>query len=343
MIVGKYVVIRPFELGDEIYLHKWWNDENMMGDSGLGFGTLQSLNYLKDKVLKEIDNGSLYNDKKCFMICKKEGLKPIGEINYNEYDARNQKSEFGIKICEINEQGKGYGEDALRCFIDFMFKNLNLNKIELTTMKENIRAQNLYKKLGFKEIGIIREAYFNSKYGKFSDIVYMDILKNEWLKISQKPKNLQIDERLRLVTPSKENWDIGLKWYQDKDILYNSEGVQGKVYDLETIYRMYSKLDELGELYFIEIMDEGVYKIIGDVTLSEENMPIVIGDKKYWGLGIGKKVILKLLDRAKELGYKSITIPEIYDYNNRSKRLFKSVGFKEFKTNKESKSYKIYL
>lgn len=125
--------------------------------------------------------------------------------------------------------------------------------------------------------------------------------------------------------------------------MYNSEGVQDKVYDLETIYRMYSKLDELGELYFIEIMDDGVYKIIGDGTLSEENMPIVIGDKKYWGLGIGKKVILKLLDRAKELGYKSITIPEIYDYNNRSKRLFKSVGFKEFKTNKESKSYKIYL
>ncbi|MCR1849586.1 GNAT family N-acetyltransferase [Paeniclostridium sordellii] len=318
MIVGKYVLIRPFELGDEIYLHKWWNDENMMGDSGLGFGTLQSLNYLKDKVLKEINNGSLYNDKKCFMICKKEGLKPIGEINYNGYD-------------------------ALRCFVDFMFKNLNLNKIELTTMKENIRAQNLYKKLGFKEIGIIRDAYFNSKYGEFSDIVYMDILKKEWLKINQKPKNLQIDERLRLVTLSKENWNIGLKWYQDKDVLYNSEGVQDKVYDLETIYRMYSKLDELGELYFIEIMDDGVYKIIGDVTLSEENMPIVIGDKKYWGLGIGKKVILKLLDRAKELGYKSITIPEIYDYNNRSKRLFKSVGFKEFKTNKESKSYKIYL
>ncbi|QYE99706.1 GNAT family N-acetyltransferase [Paraclostridium sordellii] len=171
----------------------------------------------------------------------------------------------------------------------------------------------------------------------------MDILKNEWLKINQKPKNLKIDERLRLVTLSKENWDIGLKWYQDKDVLYNSEGVQDKVYDLETIYRMYSRLDELGELYFIEIMDDGVYKIIGDVTLSEENMPIVIGDKKYWGLGIGKKVILKLLDRAKELGYKSITIPEIYDYNNRSKRLFKSVGFKEFKMNKESKSYKIYL
>nr|WP_243196566.1 GNAT family protein [[Eubacterium] tenue] len=62
-----------------------------------------------------------------------------------------------------------------------MFKNLNLNKIELTTIIDNKRAQNLYKKLGFKEIGIIRQAYFDSRYGRFSDVVYMDLLKSEWI------------------------------------------------------------------------------------------------------------------------------------------------------------------
>lgn len=181
------MIIRPFELGDEIYLHKWWNDGDMMGDSGLGFGTLQSFECIKNKVLNEVKNGSLYkSDRKCFIICKKGDFKPIGEINYNDYDARNQKAEFGIKICEVEEQGKGYGEDALRHFIGFMFKNLNLNKIELTTMKDNIRAQSLYKKLGFKEIGIIREAYFDSRYGEFADIVYMDLLKKEYLELEAK-------------------------------------------------------------------------------------------------------------------------------------------------------------
>lgn len=80
-----------------------------------------------------------------------------------------------------SEQRKGYGEDALSHFLDFMFKNLNLNKIELTTIIDNKRAQNLYKKLGFKEIGIIRQAYFDSRYGRFSDVVYMDLLKSEWI------------------------------------------------------------------------------------------------------------------------------------------------------------------
>lgn len=86
-------------------------------------------------------------------------MEPIGEMNYADWSSRNQKCEFGIKICEITEQGKGYGKDALYHFIDFLFRSLNLNKIELTSMIDNKRAHNLYKQLGFKEIGIIREGF----------------------------------------------------------------------------------------------------------------------------------------------------------------------------------------
>lgn len=343
MITGKKVIIRQFELGDEEFLYKWWNDGKMMEHSGLAFGTLQSKEFIKNKVVNEVNNGSICkNDKKCFMICKKENLIPIGEINYNSYDSRNQKAEFGIKICEENEQGKGYGEDALTHFIDFMFKNLNLNKIELTTMIDNIRAQSMYKKLGFKEIGVIRKAYFDSRYGDFSDVIYMDLLKDEWNKKDKNIKTIEISESLRLMKLGKYEWDIALPWYQDKDILYYSEGVINKVYDLEAINKMYSYLQSQGELYFIQVLENGVYKTIGDVALSENNMPIVIGDKSYWGRGIGKKAILTLIDRAKKIKIKSIKV-EIYKYNKRSQKLFTSVGFKEIEENEKSKIYKMYL
>ncbi|MGX4600060.1 GNAT family N-acetyltransferase [Faecalimicrobium sp. JNUCC 81] len=64
-----------------------------------------------------------------------------------------------------------------------MFKFLNLNKIELTTMEDNKRAQSLYEKFGFKKIGVIREAYFDSRYGEFSNVIYMDLLKKDWINI----------------------------------------------------------------------------------------------------------------------------------------------------------------
>ena len=182
MIEGKYIFIRQLELGDEEYLYKWWNNGDMMGHATHAFGTLQSKEAIRINILKEIENSNMYPDRKRFIICKREGNKPIGEMNYCDWDARNQKCEFGIKICESDEQGKGYGKDALYHFVDFIFRFLNLNKIELTTMLDNKKAQILYKTMGFEEIGVIRQGYFDSRTGDYQDVVYMDLLKSDWVK-----------------------------------------------------------------------------------------------------------------------------------------------------------------
>ena len=185
LIEGKNIIIRQLELGDEEFLYKWWNNGSLMEHATHVFGTLQSKEAIRNSILREIENSSLHPKSKRFIICKKENLEPIGEINYGDLDARSQKCEFGIKICEIAQQGKGYGQDALYHFIDFLFRFLNLNKIELTSMIDNTRAHNLYRKLGFKEIGIVREGYFDSRTGDFSDVLFMDLLKREWLEVKE--------------------------------------------------------------------------------------------------------------------------------------------------------------
>lgn len=180
MIKGKKVIIRPLMLGDEDILNKWWNDGDLMSHATLAYGTLQSKETIRASIQQEIDNQNLYPTNKRFLILSKDTLKPIGEMGYGGWSARNQKVEFGIKICEVDEQGKGYGIDALYHFIDFLFRFLNLNKIELTSMIDNERAHSLYRKLGFKEIGIVRQGTFDSRTGTFTDVMYMDILKSEW-------------------------------------------------------------------------------------------------------------------------------------------------------------------
>lgn len=180
MIIGKNIIIRQYELEDEKYIYKWWNDGKVMAHAGFYSGLMKSREAIKLDILQEVQKNELYPKSKRFMICKKESLIPIGGLCYNDWDSKNQKCEIGIKICDIAEQGKGYGEDALHNFLKYLFRHLNLNKIELTAMKDNNKAQNLYKKLGFKEIGIIREGYFDSRYGKFVDVVYMDLLKKDF-------------------------------------------------------------------------------------------------------------------------------------------------------------------
>lgn len=151
---------------------------------------------------------------------------------------------------------------------------------------------------------------------------------------------LQVDNNIFLLKNDEKYWKLAYNWYQDLEILKYSEGVSGG-YDIETINRMYKYLDSLGELFFIAYKDDGDFKIIGDVTLSEMNMPIVIGEKDYWGKGIGSKVIEKLIGRAREKGMKEIYVPQIYSFNYGSKRIFEKNGFIEVYRSEEFSSYMI--
>ena len=140
------------------------------------------------------------------------------------------------------------------------------------------------------------------------------------------PAYMEINETLRLRRYDGAA-DFALTWYQDEALVYLVDGVK-KPYDRETLYSMYNYLDQRGELYFIEARTEGGFVPIGDVTFSRTDMPIVIGEAAYRGRGVGKQVILALMDRGRQLGYDTLGVREIYDFNAASIRCFTSCGFR---------------
>lgn len=106
---------------------------------------------------------------------------------------------------------------------------------------------------------------------------------------------------------------------------------------------MYEYLSTHGELYFIEILEDGKFTAIGDVTLKAQNLPIVIGLAKYRGVGIGTLVMRAILRRAKEIGITKIYSSVIYDYNTASCRLHESLGFKCVETRGNERIYELVL
>lgn len=122
--------------------------------------------------------------------------------------------------------------------------------------------------------------------------------------------------------------DFALEWYQDEEMVKLVDGPEAKIYDKEKLYRMYNYLNNKGELYFIEVKNNKEFKPIGDVTLCEDDMPIVIGNKAYRGKGLGEKVIRALIKRGQELGYETIKVKEIYSFNKASQKCFEKAGFK---------------
>ena len=63
------------------------------------------------------------------------------------------------------------------------------------------------------------------------------------------------------------------------------------------------------------------------MTFAREDMPIVIGVPEYRGRGIGRQVILALMDRGRRLGFDKLGVREIYDWNTASIRCFTACGF----------------
>lgn len=138
------------------------------------------------------------------------------------------------------------------------------------------------------------------------------------------------------------NFDFALEWYQDEETVMLVDGIN-EPYDVEKLRRMYSYLNELGELYFIEVLEGDKYIPIGDVTFCCKDMPIVIGVKTYRGKEIGKKVVTALIERGKQLGYSSLEVKEIYEYNIVSQKLFEGVGFKKYEKTEKGYRYKLNL
>ena len=157
----------------------------------------------------------------------------------------------------------------------------------------------------------------------------------------EQPALIQIDESLRLRKYDGVH-DFALEWYLDEETVYLVDGKRDP-YTVERLGRMYRYLNNAGELYFIEVLENGTYKPIGDVTFWQENMPIVIGDRNYRGKKIGRKVVSALVERGKELGYDHLEIGEIYGWNEGSRRCFESVGFQAYEKTEKGAKYRLLL
>ena len=120
-----------------------------------------------------------------------------------------------------------------------------------------------------------------------------------------------------------------LEGYQDPYVYQNSEGIfdDAKKPDMDYVQGMFAYLDNAGELYFIEVLENGAYVCIGDVTVKDQNPPIAIWNAKYRGIGIGSAVMRQVIRRLRELGYQKITGSSVYKWNDVSLKMHEHLGF----------------
>ena len=82
----------------------------------------------------------------------------IGNIKLEPIDWRRKKATYGILIGNKNYWGKGIGEEATKLIIEYAFRKLGLESIELGVIPQNKNAVKLYKKLKFRVKKIEKKA-----------------------------------------------------------------------------------------------------------------------------------------------------------------------------------------
>ena len=135
-------------------------------------------------------------------------------------------------------------------------------------------------------------------------------------------KNRIVDSDIRLV-PYYRNDEASLPWYQDPVVCRQVDNID-YVYDLELLHAMYEFLSTHGACYYIEY--RGV--LVGDVSLRDNSEISIVICKEYQNKHIGRRCVSEMLKLAKEKGMDSVKA-NIYSFNEQSKRMFQSIGFKK--------------
>lgn len=121
-----------------------------------------------------------------FSIKEKGTKKLIGHCGLYYISWTNRTAEFGIYIGDFEYRGKGFGSDALRMLCKYGFEELNLNRIWCEVYSNN-KSLDMYRHIGFKDEGVLRQTYYSS--GKYWDSYILSMLKNEYAALCENNSN----------------------------------------------------------------------------------------------------------------------------------------------------------
>jgi diamine N-acetyltransferase len=111
-----------------------------------------------------------------YLIARAGGL-PVGFALLEGLDDRHH----GVKLRRIavSEPGQGHGVPFMRALIAWVFTETAAERLWLDVFVHNPRARHVYRKVGFREDGLLRQAYVLPD-GRRVDRALMSILRSEW-------------------------------------------------------------------------------------------------------------------------------------------------------------------
>jgi len=178
ILKGKLVrlsAVDPEEFGRALTLWRMDSEFNRLADSNPSLPrSSKAIQKWLEKEAEEMGPAA-----HVFTIRTLDGNRLIGDIGLHVVNWSGRDAFVGIAIGERELWGKGYGTDAMRAILRYGFTEINLRRVSLSVFEYNPRAIRSYEKAGFRHEGRLRQ--FLNREGRRWDMLYMGILREEWM------------------------------------------------------------------------------------------------------------------------------------------------------------------
>ncbi len=176
VIIGEKVLLRPFKPEDIPAMEECLEDTEVLKFTG------SAPIFTKDSINQWYTSRNEQEDRLDLAIVIKNDHTVVGEVVINEYDEIKHSMNFRILIGPKG-RNQGFGTEATRLMIDYVFQNTDLKQITLGVYSFNLRAKKVYEKIGFIMESIDKD---DLEYeGQMIDSINMVLTRERWQAIAK--------------------------------------------------------------------------------------------------------------------------------------------------------------
>jgi len=164
----KEIKLRALEPEDLELLYEWENNNDYwrISNTVTPFSKYTLKRYILNSHKNIYEAGQLR-----LMIEHIPDKQTIGTIDIFDFDPFHRRAGIGILIADKEYRRKGLATMALTCLTDYCFKTLLLHQLYCNILENNCESIDLFKKIGFKEIGK-KTDWIRTDNGYLSEIMF---------------------------------------------------------------------------------------------------------------------------------------------------------------------------
>ena len=192
--------LRPMTRLDLHQVGLWFSDSDLLQ---LAFGTEltgEALDLMAKEYLKEMD--ACRQVMLTVETATEVGSRMVGFVRYSLYSPeRGRTARVGIIIGEREFWNHGYGTEAMRMFLQYLFEKKAVQWVELDTAHFNVRAQRCFGKCGFVTVATDPLPPDPEALHWGTPKVWMELCRESWSAVDLRPADEAVGASRRSEKP----------------------------------------------------------------------------------------------------------------------------------------------